>query len=79
MGAGFVAFTVAAPVEPRFYRYNVEFIGRVVYATWPAAIIVAASGGAWLWRRGSVGRVASGLLVAAAVWTGVHRWWGWIG
>ena len=56
MCAGFVAFTVVTPVEPRFYRYNVEFIGRVVYATWPAVIIVAASGGAWLWRSGQAGR-----------------------
>ena len=79
MCAGFVAFTVVTPVEPRFYRYNVEFIGRVVYATWPAVIIVAASGGAWLWRAGPVGRVASALLVAGAAWIGMQSWWGWIG
>ena len=56
-----MAFTVVTPVEPRFYRYNVEFIGRVVYATWPAVIIVAATGGAWLWRSGHGGPDRVGL------------------
>ena len=76
--AAFVGFAVLAPVEARFYRYTVEFIGRVVYATWPAAIVVAAAGGAWAWRAGSMGRLASALLVAAAVWVGGLSWWNWI-
>ena len=76
--AAFVFFGVVGPVEPRFYRYTVEFIGRVVYATWPAAIVLAATGGAWAWRAGTAGRLASGALVGAAVWVGASNWWSWI-
>ena len=68
----------AAPVEPRFYRYTVEFIGRVIYATWPAVVVVAAAGGAWAWRAGPIGRLASAILVGSAVWVGALNWWSWI-
>ena len=76
--AVFVAFGVLSPVEPRFYRYTVEFIGRVIYATWPAAVVVAAAGGAWAWRAGPIGRLASAILVGSAVWVGALSWWSWI-
>jgi hypothetical protein len=77
--AVFVAFGVLSPVEPRFYRYTVEFIGRVIYATWPAVIVAAAAGGAWVWRAGPIGRLASAILIAGAVWVGALSWWSWIG
>ena len=76
--AVFLAFGTLAPVDPRFYRYTVEFIGRVVYATWPAAIIVAGAGAAWGWRAGPAGRVSSIALVGLAVWRGARSWWSWI-
>lgn len=76
--AVFLAFGTLAPVEPQFYRYTVEFIGRIVYATWPAAIVLAGAGGAWAWRAGPVGRVSSAALVCLAVWLGARSWWGWI-
>jgi hypothetical protein len=76
--AVFVAFGVLSPVEPRFYRYTVEFIGRVVYATWPAVVVVAGAGGAWAWRAGPIGRLASAILVGSAVWIGALNWWSWI-
>ncbi len=76
--AVFLAFGVLSPVEPRFYRYTVEFIGRVIYATWPAAVVVAAAGGAWAWRAGPIGRLASAILVGSALWVGAVSWWSWI-
>ena len=76
--AVFVAFGVLGPVEPSFYRYTVEFIGRVIYATWPAAVMVAAAGSAWAWRAGPIGRLASAILLGSAVWVGALSWWSWI-
>jgi hypothetical protein len=73
----FLLFGVLAPVEDRFYRYTVEFIGRVFYATWPAAIVLAGSGASWALSAGPTVRVAGVGLVAAAVWTGAASWWAW--
>jgi hypothetical protein len=50
----------------------------VIYATWPAAVVVAAAGGAWAWRAGPIGRLASAILVGSAVWVGALSWWSWI-
>ena len=77
--AAFLAFGVLAPVEDRFYRYTVEFIGRIFYATWPAAIVLAGAGASWTWRAGVVGRAVGVGLVAAAIFLGARQWWGWIG
>ncbi len=52
----FVAFMmlgIAAPVDAANQRYAVEFVGRAVYATYPAAVLLAARGGAWAWRTRS--------------------------
>lgn len=76
-GTAFLAAAVLMPVEDRFYRYNVEFIGRVYYATWPAVIVVAAAGGAWAWRAHVVWRAAGAVLVAGAVAVAAQQWWGW--
>lgn len=76
--AVFLAFGALAPVEPRFYRYTVEFIGRVVYATWPAAILAAGAGGAWAWRAGGWRRLVGAALVLGALAVGALRWRGWI-
>lgn len=77
--AAFLAFGVLAPVEDRFYRYTVEFIGRIFYATWPAAIILAGAGASRCWHAGVAARLAGAALVAAAVIVGAMRWWEWIG
>lgn len=76
--AAFLAAAMLMPVEDRFYRYNVEFIARVVYAGYPAVVILAAAGASWTWRTGSLGRLASAILVGAAVWVGALKWWSWI-
>ncbi len=77
--AVFLAFGTLGPVAPAFYRYTVEFISRVVFASWPAAIVLAGAGGAWAWRAGPIGRVTSIALVCLAVWLGARSWWSWIG
>ena len=77
--AAFLAGAMLMPVEDRFYRYNVEFIGRVFFAGYPAVVILAAAGAAWCWRAGRLGQAASAVLVTAAVWVGARSWWSWIG
>jgi hypothetical protein len=73
----FVVIAILQPVEPRFYRYVVEFIGRVYYATWPALVVLAGVGAAWAWRRGPLGRGAAAALVAWVIATGGATWADW--
>jgi hypothetical protein len=73
----FVLFTVLIRVGPGYQRYAAEFLGRVDLATYPAAVILAARGAFWMWRRGLVLRVASGVLVSSAVLLGVREWLVW--
>lgn len=75
--AVFVVFSIVQPVEPRFYRYVVEFIGRVYYATWPALVILAGVAAAWGWKAGPLARLAVAALVAWALATGRATWTGW--
>lgn len=75
--AAFVALSIVQPVEPRFYRYVVEFIGRVYYATWPALVIMAGVAAAWGWRAGPIARLAVAALVAWAIAAGGASWAGW--
>ncbi len=74
----FVAFGVLAPIDQRFERYAAEFIGRVNYATLPAACVLAARGGAWTWRAGLIPRVVSAALLIGAVVVGGQQWIGWM-
>lgn len=75
--AVFLLFAVVAPVEDQFYRYMIEFIGRVYLATWPAFVILAGLGVSWAWRARGVSRVAAALLVAWACGIGAQQWLGW--
>jgi hypothetical protein len=75
--AVFVGLSIIQPVEPRFYRYVVEFIGRVYYATWPALVILAGIAAAWGWRAGLVARLSVAALVAWALATGGATWADW--
>jgi hypothetical protein len=75
--AAVYAQNLLTPVDTRFERYAAEFLGRVDDATYPVIVIVAARGASWSWRTGSIGRVASGLLVIAAVVVGARAWLGW--
>ena len=74
----FVAISIVQPVEPRFYRYVVEFIGRVHFATWPAVVALAGLGVTRTGTAGVAGRTAAGLLLAWAFWIGASSWWSWI-
>jgi hypothetical protein len=74
----FTASVVAAPVEQAFYRYALEFLGRVTLATYPAMVMWAALGTAWAWRRGGLVRIGGALIVAAAVALGGDAWIEWI-
>jgi len=76
--SGFVAWSAARSVEPRYVQDAWEFIGRVELATSPAAVILAACGAVWAWRAGAAVRVASGALLMAALVTGARALSGWI-
>jgi hypothetical protein len=54
-------------VDAPFQRYAAEFVGRVVFATYPAVVLLGALGAAWAWRAGLLTRVASLALVALAL------------
>ena len=52
-GIAFVVFLGVAlmRVDVQYERYSLEFVGRVVYATSPAFVILAAHGAMWAWRE----------------------------
>jgi len=64
-------------VDAPFQRYAAEFFGRVLLATFPAAILLAARGTAWAWRTGFATRLTSALLVGCAVVLGIRSWMAW--
>jgi hypothetical protein len=75
----YVAFLGVAVmrVDAPFQRYAAEFFGRVLFATYPAAVMLAACGSAWAWRAGWAGRGVTVVLLGAAVRLGVQHWAGW--
>ena len=64
-------------VDAPFQRYAAEFFGRVLLATFPAAVVLAARGTAWAWSQRRFVRLASALLVLLAVIVGVRSWMDW--
>jgi hypothetical protein len=64
-------------VDAPFQRYAAEFFGRVLLATYPAPVVLAAGGAAWAWRAGLAPRIVSALLVVCAIVIGVQHWEGW--
>jgi hypothetical protein len=64
-------------VDAPFQRYAAEFFGRVLLATFPAAVVLAARGTAWGWNRGMPARVVSGFLVVCAAALGIQSWIEW--
>ena len=76
--AGLVFLGVAVMrVDPQFERYAAEFFGRVLLATLPAAVVLAARGTGWAWNQGLTLRLASALLVAWALVSGIQNWMVW--
>lgn len=79
-GAYFVFLGVGLMrVDVPYQRYAHEFIGRVVLATYPAAVILGGRSAAWAWRAGGWKRLAAAVLVLLAVADGVRSWLGWLG
>jgi hypothetical protein len=74
----FSASVVLTHVEPAFYRYALEFVGRVTLATYPAMVIWAAIGAVSTWRQGGLARVGSALMVVAAIIVAGDAWIEWI-
>jgi hypothetical protein len=64
-------------VDAPFQRYSAEFFGRVLLATFPAAVVLAGRGTGWAWTQGLTLRVASASLVALAVASGIQTWLSW--
>ena len=76
----YVVFLLASTlmrVDAPFERYAAEFVGRVVLATFPAAVILAGIGAAWTWRTSVFTRIVSALCVLAALSIGARHWAAW--
>ena len=64
-------------VDAPFQRYAAEFFGRVLLATFPAAVALAARGVGWAWHQGTIGQIASAWLVGWAAVLGAQNWAVW--
>jgi hypothetical protein len=65
-------------VDVQYQRYSYEFVGRATFATYPAAILLAAHGAAWGWRAGTLPRFATAAALLAATIGGVRSWMDWL-
>jgi hypothetical protein len=75
----FVTFASVTSVEPRFLKYNDEFIDRLCYLTLPIVAVLGARGAAWGWRARGGARLVAVLLVLAAGAIGFRQWLAWLG
>jgi hypothetical protein len=64
-------------VDAPFQRYAAEFFGRVLLATSPAWVVLAARGTGWAWKQGLTLRLGSAVLVAWALASGMQNWNSW--
>jgi hypothetical protein len=78
-GIAYVTFLGVAVtrVDAPFQRYAAEFFGRVLLATYPAAVVLAGCGIGWAWSRGIAARAVSTVLVGWAMVLGLQHWRGW--
>jgi hypothetical protein len=74
----FAGFGVIVPVRARYERYAAEFVGRVDLATYPAAVMAAAAGAAWMLRHGVIVRLTGLVLIGLALAAATRAWYGWI-
>ncbi len=65
-------------VDPQYQRYSFEFVGRVAFATYPAAAVLGGYGAVWAWRAGRVARIASAGLLLSAIIVGARSWLRWL-
>jgi hypothetical protein len=73
----FFGIGILPRVDAQFERYAAEFVGRVVFATYPAVIVLAAVGAAWAWRAGLLARIVAAGLLAWAAFAGLQQWTRW--
>jgi hypothetical protein len=66
-------------VDAPFQRYAAEFFGRVLLATSPAGVVLAARGTGWAWNQGLTLRLGAASLVAWALVSGIRTWISWFG
>jgi hypothetical protein len=78
VGIGFVALSVLSATNVKYQQDAWEFIGRVEHATYPAAVVLAACGAAWMWRGRGALRVTSAALLLSALAIGAREWWRWL-
>ena len=64
-------------VDAPFQRYAAEFFGRVLLATSPAAVLLAARATGWAWQQGLALRFASASLLVCAAFLGLQSWTSW--
>jgi hypothetical protein len=79
--AAYLVFAAAGTfsrVDARYERYALEFISRVDFATYPAAVVLAARGSLWMWRRDLMGRLAASALWIGAAYVACQHWTRWL-
>jgi len=79
-GVAFLAFFAVGifpRVDTQFERYAAEFVGRVVFATYPAIVVLAGAGAAGASRAGTLPRAGAAALTVWAVGAAVRGWSDW--
>jgi len=73
----FFAVGVVPAVDAPFQRYAAEFVGRVNFAAYPAAAVLASRGAIRLWQGPRIAGIAAVVLVLSALVSGARHWAGW--
>jgi hypothetical protein len=78
-GAACIAFLGVAVmrVDAPFQRYAAEFFGRVLLATCPAVVLLAARGASWGWRGNTPLRIAAAILLCCCIVFAAQSWISW--
>jgi len=80
-GVAFLVFSgvgIVPRVDAAFERYTAEFVGRVVFATYPAAVILGAAGFLRGWGAGLIPRAGATVLLVWSLVLGVQAWARWL-
>jgi hypothetical protein len=64
-------------VDAPFQRYAAEFFGRVLLATCPAAVMLAARGASWGLGASMPARIASAILLCCCAVLAGQSWINW--
>ena len=74
----FLGISTMAPVNVGYERYAAEFMNRVDLSTYPAAVLLAAHGGSWLWRAGTAHKVLALAFLGWALNGAFKIWMSWL-